>query len=71
MKDLYNFANIIKSLRQANGWTQEQVANKMGISYQSYQNYERGITLPTLVHFVKLADLFEVSLDYLIDGKNY
>lgn len=71
MKDLYNFANIIKSLRQENGWTQEQVANKMGISYQSYQNYERGITLPTLVNFVKLADLFEVSLDYLIDRKNY
>lgn len=71
MKELYEFPTILKSLRIQNEWTQEYVAKQLGISYQSYQNYERGLSLPTLINFIKLANLFEVSLDYLIGRKEY
>ncbi len=61
----------LKLLRKRKKYTQAFVASKLGIAYQSYQNYERGLTLPTLENFVKLADLYEVSLDYLIGRKEY
>ena len=60
--------NLIE-LRTANGYTQLDVAEKLKITYQSYQAYERGIAVPTLQNFIKLADLYDVSLDYLIGRK--
>ena len=56
-------------LREENNFTQQQVASKLDITYQSYQAYERGIAVPSLQNFIKLAYLYDVSLDYLI-GKN-
>ena len=60
--------NLIE-LRTANRYTQLDVAEKLKITYQSYQAYERGIAVPTLQNFIKLADLYDVSLDYLIGRK--
>ncbi len=71
MKQLYLFSKIVKELREANKWTQEFVAKKIDIAYQSYQNYERGITLPSIKNLIKLADLFDVSIDYLLGRKEY
>ena len=58
-------------LRTQNGWTQSDVAIKLGISYQSYQAYERGVAVPTLQNFIKLANLYDVSLDFLVGKKEY
>ena len=71
MECLYKFCKNLKELRLQYGFTQKEVANKIGVKYQSYQNYERGLTLPTLINFVKLADLFDVSLDFLLGRKEY
>lgn len=71
MNELYEFSKIIRELRESAHMTQGQVADKLGIRYQSYQSYELGLTLPSLDNFIKLADLFEVSLDYLIGRKGY
>ena len=57
--------NLI-DLRTANGYTQADVAEKLKITYQSYQAYERGVSVPTLQNFIKLADFYDVSLDYLV-----
>ncbi len=70
-KDIYQFSKIVKDLRNARKLTQGQVAEAIGITYQSYQAYELGIALPTLENFVKLADFFEVSLDYMLGRKEY
>lgn len=69
MQELYQISITLKSLRTQLGLTQKQVADEIGIRYQSYQAYEQGLTLPNLKNFIKLADFFEVSLDYLI-GKS-
>lgn len=71
MKEMYEFSKIIKALRLQYNFTQKDVAGKIGVRYQSYQAYELGITLPNLENFIKLADLYEVSLDYLIGRKGY
>ncbi len=68
---LYDFPKIIKELRNSQELTQSQVAAEIGVSYQSYQAYELEISLPSLENFVKLADFFEVSLDYMLGRKEY
>ena len=71
MQELEKFPHILRELRQAYGFTQQQVAEKLGISYQSYQAYERGIALPNLKNFLKLANVYDVSLDYFVGHKDY
>lgn len=66
MEELYNLAGNLKRLRTKYHLTQQNVADGIGISCQSYQAYEWGVSVPTLKHFIQLAKLFEVSLDELI-----
>lgn len=56
----------LKTFRKDYGYTQKELAEALGIKYQSYQAYERGIALPTLKHFIEIAEFYEVSLDELI-----
>ena len=60
-KDLKNFSVILKELRLSEKLTQKQVAEEIGITYQSYQAYERGIALPALEKFLKLCAFFDVT----------
>ncbi len=69
MEEFKKLSKNLAEMRKIYGLTQTQVAEKLGITYQSYQAYERGVALPTLQNFVKLADLFDVSLDFLIGRK--
>ena len=46
---------------------QQFVAEQLGITPQSYHAYEAGITIPTLPNFIKLARLYDVSLDDLLE----
>ncbi len=67
MKELYNLSKNLKELRKQFGYTQIYVAEQIGISYQSYQHYEWGITVPTLQNFIKLSKLYGVSCDDLLE----
>ena len=58
-KKLKDFSTILKQCRLSEGLTQKQVAFKIGITYQSYQAYERGIALPTLENFLRLCTFFD------------
>ena len=49
------------------GYTQQFVAEQLGITPQSYHAYEAGIAIPTLPNFIKLARLYDVSLDDLLE----
>ena len=60
--------NLIEQ-RKINNLTQRQVAAYLGISQPSYILYENGQAEPTLENLVKLADLFDVSVDYLLGRK--
>lgn len=60
------FEDNLKELRKLNKLTQRQVAERLKISQPSYIRYETGKSEPTLENLVKLADLFDVSVDYLL-----
>lgn len=61
--------NLLK-LRKDNKKTQQDMANLLGIKHSSYQSYESGANEPNIEKLIKLADYFNVSIDYLV-GRNW
>ena len=62
-------------LRNIHGYSQEEIAEKIGISRQAYAKWENGITNPDIEKCKRLSDLYGVTIDSLIkettvDGEN-
>lgn len=57
---------ILKSLREEKKLRQSDLADFLEISQQAYQRYENGTSEPNGDGFVKLADFYHVSTDYLL-----
>lgn len=60
----------LRELRIKNGFKQNEIANKLGTSGQTILNWENGIYEPKINQLIQLADLFNVSIDYLVERKN-
>ena len=60
-----DFSKRLQSIRKEKGMTQVMVAQKIHITERQYQRYEAGENEPTLSVLLRLADFFDVSLDYL------
>lgn len=56
----------LKELRKQKGLSQEYIANALGITVRSYQNYEYGQREPNIETIFKLADFYGVTTDYLL-----
>lgn len=65
------FQERLLELRKLNNLTQRQVALALNISQPSYIRYENGGAEPSLENLVKLADMFDVSTDYLLGRTIY
>lgn len=59
-------ADKIMNLRKKCGWSQEELAEQLGISRQSVSKWESGMSIPDLEKIVKMSALFGVSTDYLL-----
>lgn len=59
-------ANNIKMLRQSKGWTQEQLADKVGVSRSTVTQWETGWSSPRMGAVKKLAKVFDVSTSELV-----
>ena len=71
MKSMKIFQDRLIEQRKLNKLTQRQIAESLGVAQPSYIRYENGSAEPTLEALVKLADLFDVSVDYLLGRKEY
>lgn len=60
------FADKLIRLRKKSGWSQEELAEQMGVSRQSISKWEGAQSIPDLEKIIKLAKLFSVSTDYLL-----
>ena len=60
------FADKLIQLRKKSGWSQEELAEQMGVSRQSISKWEGAQSIPDLEKIIKLAKLFSVSTDYLL-----
>lgn len=61
-----NIGNRIAHLRESRGWTQEELSLALGISRAALSHYEKNRREPDSDTLTKVADLFKVSLDYLV-----
>lgn len=61
-----NLAEILTELRKDKGWSQQQVADLVGIGRRTIGDYETGRTQPDPYMLVKLAEIFDVNIDYLV-----
>ena len=57
-------------LRQEKGMTQSVLAERLGITPQAISKWERGLSFPDLSRMEELATMLEVSVDYLLTGKD-
>jgi len=59
-------AERIKALRTARGWTQAELARKLGVTRNGVNSWEQGLSMPSPAYLVELAKVFSVSTDYLL-----
>ena len=60
------FAEKVLALRRRNGWSQEELAEKAGVSRQSISKWESAASIPDIDKILVLARVFGVSTDYLL-----
>ena len=56
---------IIKELRKGRGFTQEELAQRIGVTYQAVSKWENDLGMPDISQIVPLATIFDVSTDFL------
>lgn len=69
-----NFGINLKKLIEINNFSQNEVAKKMCTTQQTISRYVNGITEPDITNLIKLSNLFNVTVDYLLgitDENNY
>lgn len=59
------FTERLKELRKKKGLKQQEIAELLGVKRNTYSDWENGKTEPSFENLIKLADLLEVTLDYL------
>ena len=61
---------IIKNLRKGRGFTQEELAERLGVTYQAISKWENDSGMPDISQIVPLATIFDVSTDFLFGIDN-
>ena len=63
-----NMADRIQYLRKTNGISQEELADKLGVSRQAVSKWESEQSLPDLGKIITMSDYFKVTTDYILKG---
>lgn len=61
--------NNIRKLRHEHEWTQEELADRLGVSGAVLSNYERETREPGIDLLIQLADIFNTTIDALVGRK--
>ena len=64
--DQQKIGEFLKALRKENNLTQEELADMLGVSRQSVSKWEGAQSIPDLQKILKMAEIFNVSTDYLL-----
>ena len=65
------FNKRLREMRMKRGYTQQVMADSLGIALRSYQCYETGSRTPSFDILVRIADKLDVSTDYLLCRDNF
>lgn len=61
-------AYTLRDLRERNGLSQRDVAKFLFVTDSTISHYEKGISIPSIENVIRLAKLYEVSVDYLLNN---
>lgn len=62
----YMLGDILKCLRKKHNLSQKEIAEKIGIAFQTYSGYETGKHEPNLKILLQIANHYDISIDFLI-----
>ena len=65
------FSDRLKTERIFNKLTQQQMADKLGIAQNTYGKYEKGVTEPSYENLVKISDILDAPIDYLLGKTDF
>ena len=60
------FGQKLQQLRKARGWTQEKLAQQLGVSRQAVSKWEVDAAQPDVQNVLQISSLFGVTVDYLL-----
>lgn len=60
------FGKRLNKTRKLKGFTAQKMADQLSISIRTYRNYESGHSSPSLEMLVEIADILNISIDYLL-----
>lgn len=60
------FPQRLNETRKEKGYTAQKMADLLSVTIRTYRNYESGNSLPNLYTLVRIADILDVSTDYLL-----
>lgn len=63
--DMERLGNHVQAMRRLRGMTQDDLARRLGVSYQMVSRWERGRVQPTLVTALRIAQVLECSVESL------
>jgi transcriptional regulator with XRE-family HTH domain len=66
-----NFAERIERLRTEKHISQDKLANMLGVPFGNVVKWEQGRSYPSTEELIKISDIFDVSIDYLIKENEY
>lgn len=66
--DIKSVGSQISILRKQKGLTQNELGERLGISFQAVSKWERGETLPDTAILLDLAEVLETTVDYILTG---
>lgn len=67
--DIVKIGKFLQELRKENGFTQEQLAEKMGVARRTVSRWETGSNMPDLDVLLELSDLYAIDLREILTGE--
>lgn len=67
-----DFGKVMKSIREKNGWTLEEMATRLGTTKQALSKYERGERTPKITAVARFAEILNIPLETFVgeDARN-
>ena len=66
-----NFSDLIRQKRDAKGWTQKELAQRLYVSDKTISRWETGRAYPDITLLLELASVLEMDYQELIEGNQY
>ena len=66
-----SYGKILKRLRKSKGVTQQEIACELNVDRSTYAKYETSQSQPNFDTLIRIADYFDVSIDYLLGRPQY